>query len=105
MCKLRSLDIDENVSTDKRFPLQGSATIQIRVNGIPVQAFSGETIAAALLRTGIRNFRHTRKMHAPRGIYCGMGVCFECLVSVNGEPNIQACQTLVSEGMQIETGD
>jgi predicted molibdopterin-dependent oxidoreductase YjgC len=76
--------------------------ITVRVDDQPVEAFEGETVAAVLLAEGIRTFRHTPRGEA-RGIFCGMGICYECLVTVDGAPNVRACVTPVSEGMVIET--
>ncbi|WP_249976330.1 (2Fe-2S)-binding protein [Vreelandella olivaria] len=64
-------------------------------------ARSGDTIAAALLTSGISICRSTPVSNAPRAPYCMMGVCFECLVEVDGNPNIQACQVEVRDGMRI----
>jgi aerobic-type carbon monoxide dehydrogenase small subunit (CoxS/CutS family) len=72
------------------------------VDGVPVAAFPGETVATALLASGKRAFRHTEKRGEPRGIYCGMGVCFDCLVTVDGLP-VRACVTPVRPGMVIQT--
>lgn len=81
---------------------QRGSPIQILVDGDLVQAFEGETIAAALLASGHRVLRHTTK-GSPRGIFCGMGACFECLVEVDGDPSVQSCVTLVRPGMQVRT--
>ena len=70
-----------------------------------VQAFPGETIAAALLAAGIRTLRKTEKQGHPRGLFCGMGVCFDCLVVVDGKPHLRACLTRVAQGMCVETQD
>lgn len=59
-------------------------------------------MATVLLASGLRTFRHTRAS-SPRGPFCGMGICYECLVTINGIPNIRACQTYVTDGMQVET--
>ncbi|NPV85111.1 MAG: (2Fe-2S)-binding protein [Anaerolineae bacterium] len=83
--------------------LKRGKKVQIFVDGETVEAFAGETIAAALLASGIKRFRYTRKKGDPRGIFCGMGVCFECLVTVNGESNVRACLTPVVDGMKIDT--
>lgn len=74
------------------------------VDGEPVSAFAGQTVAAALLAAGQRAFRITPQAHAPRGVFCGMGVCFDCLVTVDGKSNVRACITPVEAGMRIETG-
>jgi predicted molibdopterin-dependent oxidoreductase YjgC len=78
-------------------------SITVYVNGNPIAAFAGETVAAVLLGQGIRRFRHTVKRGEPRGIFCGIGVCYECLVTVDGVPNVRACATAVSPGMKIAT--
>jgi predicted molibdopterin-dependent oxidoreductase YjgC len=77
--------------------------LTLTVDGERVEAYAGETVAAALLACGCRTFRWTDGHHAPRGLFCGMGVCFDCLVTVNGQPNVRACMTSVEEGMVVET--
>ncbi len=77
--------------------------LQIEVDGEPVDAYEGETIAAALIASGRRTLRHTAKNDAPRGIFCGMGVCFDCMMVVNGVPNVRTCVTPVEAGMKVET--
>jgi len=79
------------------------APVAIEVDGIRVDAYPGESLAAALLAAGVRAFRRTRSQ-APRGPVCNMGVCFECVVVVDGEPGVRACATQVREGMRVETG-
>jgi aerobic-type carbon monoxide dehydrogenase small subunit (CoxS/CutS family) len=84
--------------------LDASRPVTMRVNGQTVTVSAGDSVAAALLVSGHTRFRHTARTHAPRGPYCGMGVCFECLVTIDGEPNRQACLVPVREGMAITTG-
>jgi D-hydroxyproline dehydrogenase subunit gamma len=72
-------------------------------DGEPVAAFEGETVAAALLAAGRRVLRTTPVTGTPRGIFCGMGICFDCLVVVEGEPSRRACMIFAKEGMRIET--
>ena len=76
-------------------------TVQIEVNGQRVQVRSDLTVAAALLITGTQSFRHTPVSGQPRGPLCMMGVCFECLVEVDGVPNQQACMRQVEPGMRV----
>ena len=78
--------------------------VTITVDGEPLQAWLGETVAATLLARGDAALRRTRR-GAPRGLYCGMGVCFECLVLVDGVVNTRACMTWVRDGMQIRHMD
>jgi predicted molibdopterin-dependent oxidoreductase YjgC len=73
------------------------------VDGRAIGAFAGETVATALLAAGIRAVRESPSERAPRGLFCGMGVCFECLVQVDGRPNLRACVTPVAEGMRVVT--
>ncbi len=82
--------------------LQRGQPVTILVNGKRESAYLGETIAGALLAAGHRAWRRTRHGE-PRGLFCGIGVCFDCTVTVNGAPNVRACQTPVAEGMIIET--
>jgi predicted molibdopterin-dependent oxidoreductase YjgC len=74
----------------------------IEVDGRPVPAEPGQTVAAALIGAGIVVFRHT-PTGAPRGIFCGMGVCFDCLVTVDGLAEQRACMTPVQRGMRVQT--
>lgn len=73
----------------------------IEVNGQPIAARHGQTIAAALLAAGQRVFRRTESGE-PRGLFCGMGVCFDCLVTVDGLSEQRACMTPVQPCMQIQ---
>jgi sarcosine oxidase subunit alpha len=83
--------------------VQRGNPIQITVNGNLIDAYEGETVAVALLAAGISPFRLSPKNKEPRSLYCGMGICFECLVTINGIHAIRACITLVESGMNIET--
>ncbi|MFL5279901.1 MAG: FAD-dependent oxidoreductase [Rhodopila sp.] len=74
--------------------------INITFGGCPIEAMEGETIGAALCAAGIVTLRHTAK-GAPRGLHCGMGACFDCVVTVNGRIGQRACMTLVAEGMAV----
>jgi sarcosine oxidase subunit alpha len=79
--------------------------VSIRVDGRPVAAFSGETVFAALLAAGILVLRHPLKgrTETARGGFCGMGLCQECRVTVDGMPDRRACMTEVREGMEVLT--
>ncbi|MFY0545970.1 (2Fe-2S)-binding protein [Brevibacillus sp. H7] len=70
-----------------------------------MEALEGETIAAALLASGLRTLRVHEETGTPRGIYCNIGHCFECRVSVNGVPGLRACLTLVQDGMEVTAGE
>jgi len=77
--------------------------VALTIDGKPVRARSGDTVAAALLAAGIDRCRTTPVTGAPRLPYCLMGVCFDCLVTIDGVGSRQACLVPVSEGMQVET--
>jgi hypothetical protein len=77
--------------------------LRFRFDGQEMLALAGETVAAALIAAGRRTFRQTGRRGEPRGLFCGMGVCFDCLVQVDGHANLRACQTPVAEGMHVET--
>lgn len=84
--------------------VQRGAAVTISVDGASRQAHLGETVAAALIAGGEVAIRRTRGGSA-RGLYCGMGVCFECLMVVDGVPNTRACMTWVRDGMEIRHMD
>ena len=81
-----------------------SRSVAVTVDGRPFEAQSGDTVAAVLLAAGVRATRVANQSGAPRAAYCMMGVCFECLVTVDGVGNRQACLVQVREGMKITTG-
>jgi predicted molibdopterin-dependent oxidoreductase YjgC len=80
---------------------QQPAQVQIWVDGQPIAARAGETLATALLTQAREPFRHTAVSGAPRMPFCLMGACFECLVEVDGQPNVQACMVQVRPGMKV----
>jgi aerobic-type carbon monoxide dehydrogenase small subunit (CoxS/CutS family) len=63
----------------------------------------GQTVGAALLAAGVLSWRTTRVDRKPRGIFCGIGVCFDCLVIIDGQPNERACLAMARDGMQVQT--
>lgn len=89
-------------SNFKRLPANPSAEVVIWVEGHPIKARSGESVAAAVLAAGLGPTRTTPVSTSPRAPYCMMGVCFECLMEIDGEENTQGCMTPVEEGMQVQ---
>ncbi|MBE9476727.1 MAG: (2Fe-2S)-binding protein [Proteobacteria bacterium] len=75
--------------------------VSFTFEGTILNACQGDSVATALLAAGHRNLRQTAISNAARGPYCMMGVCFDCLVEIDGVANIQACMTEVVEGMQV----
>lgn len=72
-------------------------------DGRPLTALPGQSVAAALWAAGILSWRTTREGHAPRGAFCGIGSCFDCLATVNGRPNQRACLVPVRPGDTVTT--
>jgi len=85
-------------------PLERGEPITVSIDGRSVSAFAGESVAAVLLAEGIRSFRQTAKRGEGRGLFCGIGICYDCLVTVDGTANLRACLTPVTPGCAIETG-
>ncbi|GAA2135154.1 proline dehydrogenase [Glycomyces algeriensis] len=75
----------------------------MRFDGEEVEVQEGQTVAGVLLAKGVRSWRTTRGAGRPRGLFCGIGVCFDCLVKVNGVPDVRACQRVVADGDDIRT--
>ncbi|MGC4377144.1 (2Fe-2S)-binding protein [Fictibacillus sp. Mic-4] len=97
--------------TDRRIlhhPVLGTMpernTVHFTFDGKTYKGFEGETIAAALLASGVRTLRVHEEIGTPRGIYCNIGHCFECRVTVNGQPGVRSCLTEIKDGMVIESG-
>lgn len=78
------------------------APVRVTVNGAELQCRQGDSVAAALFAGGVSVCRDTAVNEVPRGPYCMMGVCYDCLVTIDGQANQQGCMTAVREGMKIE---
>ena len=79
------------------------AAFEISFDGEALLAYPGETVATALLAAGRRRTGVTGRRGEPRGLYCGMGLCWECVVVVDGRPNQRACTTAAAPGLRVET--
>lgn len=80
----------------------GPESATVWINGVEVTVPAGVSIAAALLTAGLSEFRRTPRRAEPRGLFCGMGSCYDCVVAVNGVTT-RTCITPVTTGMRIET--
>jgi predicted molibdopterin-dependent oxidoreductase YjgC len=78
-------------------------SFEIEVDGQTVTAYEGETLATAMLAAGLGAFAAHAEPYPSSRLFCGMGSCFQCLVTIDGEPNCQACRTLARPGMKVET--
>ncbi|MEV6651433.1 (2Fe-2S)-binding protein [Streptomyces sp. NPDC051219] len=76
---------------------------EISFDGRPLTALPGQSVAAALWAAGILAWRTTRKGGAPRGAFCGIGSCFDCLVTVNGRPGRRACLVQARPGDEVSS--
>jgi aerobic-type carbon monoxide dehydrogenase small subunit (CoxS/CutS family) len=76
--------------------------IRITVDGEPVPGIAGQTVAGVLLASGRLSWRTTRS-GAPRGVFCGIGSCFDCVVTVNGVPDVRACRRRAVDGDEVRT--
>ena len=82
---------------------QQGALVSFTFDGKPLQGYAGEPIAMALKNAGVMIHRYTRKEHKPRGIFCAIGRCTDCVMVVNGQPNVRTCITPLDAGMEIRT--
>jgi len=77
-------------------------TFDLDVNGSAVKAVPGDTVATALLASGRTVMRKTHRNRASRSVFCGIGVCFDCCLTVNGVSDVRACVTDAAAGMRVE---
>lgn len=82
---------------------QKGRRVTFTYNGQDLEGYEGEPIAVALKAAGVMVHRYTTKMHAPRGIFCAIGRCTDCVMVVDGKPNTRTCVTMLKEGMTVET--
>lgn len=88
-------------------PILGKApekdTVTFTFDGKEMEGKEGEPIAAALKAAGVMVHRYTKKKHEPRGIFCAIGRCTDCVMIVDGQPNVRTCITPLKEGMKVQT--
>lgn len=77
--------------------------VSFTFDGTTMDAQRGQTVAAALLAGGVMSWRVTRSGGRPRGLFCGIGACFDCLVDVNDERAVRACLIPVHDGDRVHT--
>jgi predicted molibdopterin-dependent oxidoreductase YjgC len=82
--------------------LDDQKMVEIEVDGKKILAREGEPIAAAIIASGRNALRFTDKRHEPRGVFCGIGRCTDCVMIVDGQPNVRTCVTTVRAGMKIQ---
>jgi D-hydroxyproline dehydrogenase subunit gamma len=79
-----------------------SETVTLLVNGVAVTMPPGSMVSAAIMKTDVVGFRRS-VTGEPRGPLCGMGICFECRVTIDGEEHCRSCQTICRDGMDVRT--
>ena len=99
-----------NLSLNRRTPrrlveAKPEDAFTISFDGRELTAISGQTIAAVLWQAGISSWRRTRGDGRPRGVFCGIGACFDCLVTVDGERDVRACRRPAFDGAVVFTQD
>ena len=77
--------------------------VAFTLDGGELTGVEGEPVAAALLAAGVTVHRHTAKRGEPRGIFCAIGRCTDCIMTIDGVPNVRTCMTPLREGMRVET--
>ncbi|MFC2948113.1 (2Fe-2S)-binding protein [Virgibacillus sediminis] len=84
--------------------IEDSNYVSFQFDEVTYQGIENESLAAALLANGIRKLRYHEESGRARGVYCNIGHCYECRVTVDGRPGVRACLTPVKEGMVVESG-
>lgn len=84
---------------------QKGKPVQFRFNGRVLEGYEGEPIAIALRANGVMIHRYTTRRHEPRGVFCAIGRCTDCVMVVDGKPNVRTCVTPLQAGMVVQTQD
>jgi hypothetical protein len=92
---------ERSLRLDHRERLRRGAPLRFSFEGKTLTGYEGETVASALLANGIVSYRCSNRMHLPRGVYCGMGICFECVAIIEGDLGVRTCVTYLREGMHV----
>lgn len=94
--------IDEHPILGKK---ELSELVAFTLDGKELYGYEGEPIAVALKANGVMTHRYTKKEHKPRGIFCAIGRCTDCVMVVDGVPNVRTCITPLKAGMKVQTQD
>lgn len=84
-------------------PLKEREVVEIIYNGKKLKSYKGDSVASALIANGVLKFRESSKIGESRGYFCGIGLCTDCMMKVNGIRNVRTCITEVKENMIVET--
>ena len=83
--------------------IEETKKVRFTYDGKTMEGREGEPVAMALKAAGVQIHRYTRKKHEPRGIFCAIGRCTDCVMVVDGVPNVRTCVTPLKEGTRVET--
>jgi len=98
------MDMESRIETHPILgEIEKGKQVTFTYNDKEVQGYEGEPIAMALKAAGLMVHRYTQKEHKPRGIFCAIGRCTDCVMVVDGKPNVRTCVTPLKEGMRVET--
>jgi predicted molibdopterin-dependent oxidoreductase YjgC len=86
-----------------RLTLPEARRLDITVDGRPIRCEEGQSLAAAMINADLLTWRRTRRDGSERGVFCGIGVCFDCLVTVNGITSVRACVSSARDGDVVTT--
>jgi predicted molibdopterin-dependent oxidoreductase YjgC len=84
---------------------QKGKPVSFTFDGKTLEGYEGEPVALALKAAGVHIHRYTKKLHKPRGIFCAIGRCTDCVMVIDGKPNVRTCITPLAEGMNVRTQD
>jgi predicted molibdopterin-dependent oxidoreductase YjgC len=101
---MRAAEDSMGTCVAKRLPdVERATSFTIKINGESYLAYEGESVAAVLLVAGNRSFSQEDSGELNNRLFCGMGLCHQCLVAIDGVLNLRACMTEVRPGMNVET--
>ena len=78
-------------------------TVSFEYDGKVLEGYEGEPVAIALKSNGVMIHRYTSRFHKPRGVFCAIGRCTDCVMVIDGKPNVRTCITPLKEGMKVQT--
>lgn len=99
----RNINMDRIIEHPVLGKTENGKIVEFTYNGKKLQGYDGEPIAVALKAAGVMVHRYTARKHEPRGIFCAIGRCTDCVMVVDGVPNVRTCVTPLKQGMNVET--
>ncbi len=99
----RNINMDRIIEHPVLGKTENGKIVEFTYNGKKLQGYEGEPIAVALKAAGVMVHRYTARKHEPRGIFCAIGRCTDCVMVVDGVPNVRTCVTPLKQGMNVET--